>query len=229
MSPTKFAKDLAPTLRATGLLCLLIAGTVSAHATTITVNLDSGYPSNYIFYTYTGASGNASTLPVAPYRANVSGGQYHAGQSYYLWCYDINVDTNVGVNYAGSVQAPTTVAEIEAAYLENRVFQLGGYGASAAVVGPYALAVWELMNPTSINPAAFDRDPAAHALIVEAQQAYLSGAWTQSDANRYAVWTPDNLGSSQRFGLIATPEPASFGLMGLGLLAAYAKRRRSAR
>lgn len=214
------------------LLLLLIGGTAPAGAGTISVTLDPNFPSDYTFYTYTDSMGDSNTIPVSPYEATINGGGYLPNQSYYLWCYDINVDTAAGVAYSGTIQSPSTAATIEAAYLENQLIQLDGYNAPAPVVGPYSLAIWQLMNPSSVKPAPFPLDPAAQPLVAAAVAAYTSGAWTQADASQYSVWTPDNLATSQRFGLVAAPvtetrEPATFGLIGLGLLAASTLSRRT--
>lgn len=217
---------------------LLTAASLNAFGSTVYITLDSNYPTNYLSYTYTDSSNNTHTLPTGPYPSTLSGGLYVAGDTYYVWCYDFNVDTYVGVQYSGYLAAPTTPEEVESAYLEDQVIQLFGYPSPpasqdtiyAADTGPYAMAIWQLMNPSSYNPAPFAEDPAAQALITQAQTAFQNGTWTLADADNYTIWIPDDLSSSQRFGLIAingdVPEPASYLLIGAGLAVLVAIRRK---
>lgn len=236
--PHRCVLDLRVAFRILGVLCFLLTGTARVCATAVSITLDPNFPGDYLLYTYTDALGNSYTDPVGPYPATLVGGSYVANQTYFVWCLDINVDTSAGVSYPGSVITPTTPVEIEMAYLEDQAFQLGGYGAAVATIGPYGMAIWQLMNPSSINPGPFPLDPAAQSLVTQAQTIYSNGTWTQADAAQYAIWVPDNLSSSQRFGLIAAngttgnvPEPASFTftLMGAGLLIVYAALRRAMR
>lgn len=238
----RFRSSLKTALAANLVQCLafifvLTAASVSALGSTVYITLDSNFPTDYLSYTYTDSSGTY-TVPSGPYPATLSGGSYVDGQTYYVWCYDINVDSYAGEQYSGSLDAPTTAEEIESAYLEDQIIQLYGYPTApasedttyATETGAYSMAIWQLMDPSSYNPAAFPEDPAAQALITQAQTAYQNGTWTQADADNYTIWVPDDPSSSQRFGLIAinssVPEPASYLLIGAGLVGLTAIRRK---
>ncbi len=143
------------------------------------------------------------------------------------------MNTSIGVTYSGKVVAPTTVEEIEAAYLEDQVFKAGGYNAPVGTIGgPYSMAVWQLMFPSSVHNASngysFAPDPAAVDLILEAETAVANGTWNKYKAARYGIFVPYDLESSQRFGIISAvddpnrnltvnPEPSSFILFGTGV------------
>lgn len=190
------------------LLCLGAAGVEATHAATIIVTLDSNW-ADYHEYTYTATDLTNHTAPTGPYIGTFTGGSFGAGQVY-LFCLDFNVDTFIGQPYSGYLTYPTTPAEIESAYLENQVLQAGGYNANVqGVSGPAQMAIWYLMNPSSVNPAPFPVDQTTAALVTEAQNAYLSGAWTATMASAYPVWIPDVLTSSQRFGVMLGPRFSS--------------------
>lgn len=200
--------------------------TVAAHAETVTLDSNFG---NYHAYNYVGG-----LEYVGPYPGFMGGGGYIDGVWYYLFCLDINVPTNIGVTYQGSIKMPTTKAELAMTYLMDRVFNLGGYAADVNTIGgPFSMAIWEVMNPSSINPAAFVHDPAAATLVLEANNAVENLDWTSEDAAKYAIWVPNDLHSAQRFGLVAipppptpTPEPSTMAMLGSSLIGVYFWRRR---
>ena len=206
-----------------GLLALALVA--QSHATTINLTMADSM-SDYHSYTYYDV-GIAYTEPTGPYPATLSGGSYGSGVGVFVMCYDINIDAYVGATYAGIMVLPTTEAEIEAAYLQKELADDGGfYGAPLSESGPISMAVWQLMDPSSQNPAPFPLDPLAAAYVSQAENAYLSGDWTQADAANYAFWEPTPIGTTQRFGFvfgqaplssdITTPEPASLVLLLLG-------------
>jgi PEP-CTERM motif len=225
--PISCGKWLTNGARILGILLVWMLGGVELKATPVTLVLDPAFPANYLYYAYTDTNGQAQSTYAGPYKATLQGGGYDGSQTYYVYCYDFHVDTNVGTTYAGSMLIPTTESEIEAAYLQDRAFSQGGFNGVLSVIGPYSMAIWQIMNPSSINPAAFAYDAAAQALVAEATQAYTNGTWTQADAQKYAIWVPDNMSASQRFGAVApVPEPGSMLLVGAGLALASVLRRR---
>jgi hypothetical protein len=222
---------------------LVLALVAPSHATSISLKLTGDYYNrdDYPYYTYTDMYGNSHGEYTGPYPATVSGGSYGTGVGLFVMCYDINMDALIGETYTGIMVLPTTAAEIEAAYLQKKLATYedptpdGGFGAPLGVSGPISMAVWQLMDPSSQVPKPFALDPAAAALVVEAETAYLSGNWTQADAANYAFWEPTPINTTQRFGFvygqppqptdITNPEPASvmMFLLGGALLAAGKK------
>lgn len=221
--------------RILGLVLLVLVLAAQSRATDIIVTME-GSISDYLSYTYTDADGTTHTEYTGPYPVIVSGGSYGAGVQVYVMCYDINLDAYVGASYNGEFVLPDEADEIEAAYLQNQLVEDGGFSADVQTVsGPISMAIWQLMDGSSQNPAPFAQDPAAAALVAEAQNAYLSGAWTQADAERYPLWAPTPLGSTQRFGFLEgqaplnsdiVPEPASPVLMAAGFAVVLALRRK---
>ena len=206
-------------LRVLGLVLLALALVSVARAGSIKLTLDPNYPSDYHFYTYT-VGGQNYTLPTGPYPAILSGGKYGTGTLAYLICFDINVDTYVGSTYTGSLVTPTDTTQLEVSYLMAQLSHLGGYDAPVnSVSGPISMAIWQLENPSSVNPKAFVQDPAAQPWVNAAVTAVSSGQWAAADAAQYPFWSPDNLSSSQRFGIVSTiPEPATCALVGASLI-----------
>ena len=94
----------------------------------------------------------------------------------------------------------------------NQLGLVGGYYAPLSTTGPIGMAIWQLEDPSSINPATFVPDPAAQPWVTNAVNAVTSGAWTAADAAQHPFWTPDNLSAAQRFGIVEivdnAPEPA---------------------
>ena len=220
----------------TGLLVLALAAQLHA-STTITLTL-GGSISDYHSYTYTDADGTQHTEYSGPYPATVSGGSYGSGAAVFVMCYDINITAYLGSNYNGIFELPSAPDEIEAAYLQKQLASLGGYDAPVSVSGPYSMAVWQLLDGSSQNPAPFALDPAAAALVQAAQQAYANGTWTQAMAANYPFWAPTPIGTTQRFGFVlgeapqsgditTIPEPASLLPMaaGFGVLLALRRKR----
>lgn len=206
------------------LACIGAIATVGAHAATIVVTLDPYWP-DYHQYTYTATDLSSHTLPTGPYLATFAGGSFNSS-TVYLFCLDFNIDTNIGQPYSGYLVYPTTQADIESAYLENKVLHGGGYDADVqSLSGPVSMAIWTLENPSSANPKPFPVDPTTAALVAEAQNAYLNGTWTASMAKDFPMWIPDTIGSSQRFGVMTTPEPGSASLFGIAGLLFFASRK----
>lgn len=105
------------------------------------------------------------------------------------------------------------------------------------ISGPISMAVWQLMDPSSQNPAPFALDPAAAVYVSQAEDAYDSGTWTQADAASYAFWEPAPITTTQRFGFVygqppdpsditTLPEPGSLVPMAAGFAVVLALRRK---
>ena len=207
-------------LRVLGMLLLALALMSLARAGNITVTLDPNW-SDYGTYSYT-VAGVTYTRYTGPYEATLTGGIYGSGTLAYLSCFDINVDTNIGTLYTGSLTAPTGKTQLEVAWLMNQLGLAGGYYAPLSTTGPIGMAIWQLEDPSSINPAPFVEDPAAQPWVTNAVNAVTSGAWTAADAAQQPFWTPDNLSAAQRFGIVelahSAPEPGSFALVGASLI-----------
>jgi len=222
--------------RAAVLGLLLLGLAAQSYANTIVLTL-AGNLSDYHSYTYTGVDGKTHDEYTGPYPAILSGGSYGDGGAAFVMCFDINLDAVVGKPYDGIFVLPTEEAEFEAAYLLNKLANLGGYNADVQTIsGPIGMAIWQLMDPSSQNPAPFALDPAAASLVAEAQNAYLGGAWTETDAANYALWEPTPIDTTQRFGFVSgqapppsdidpVPEPASAVLMAAGFGVVLALRR----
>jgi len=207
------------------LVLLVLALAAQSHATTIIVTLESSI-NDYHSYTYTDVDGTQHTEYTGPYPVTVSGGSYGTGVEIYVMCFDINLDAYIGASYSGIFVPATEADEIEAAYLQNKLANEGGFNADVQTVsGPISMAVWQLMDGSSQNPASFPLDPAAAPLVAEAQNAYLTGAWTEGDAEKYPLWESVPITTTQRFGFMegqaplpsdVVPEPDSLVLMAAG-------------
>jgi hypothetical protein len=198
-------------------------------ASVVNLTLDGNFSApDYSWYSYTDTAGAQKSDPVGPYITYLSGSLYD-NALVYTFCYDINADTDVGVSYGGQLETFTDTATMEATYLMNQLNMEGGFNASLEDRGTVALAIWEIMYPSSTtNGPEFDSDPAAQPYELEAATAVADGSWTAADSARYPTWVPDD-SSLQRFGVILegslvddsaspTPEPPSFGLAGPGIL-----------
>jgi hypothetical protein len=233
MAGTSSYRSIAARTAVLGLIVLALA--TQSHATTIILTL-GGSIGDYHYYTYTDADNVQHSEYTGPYPATLSGGSYGSGVGVFVMCYDLNVHAYLGASYDGVFEEPTEANEIEAAYLQMKLADLGGYSAPVSVSGPYSMAVWQLMDSNSVDPAPFPLDPLAAGLVAEAQNAYTTGAWTQQDAGIYPFWEPVPITTTQRFGFVlgrapeqtdVAPEPVSAVLMaaGFGVLLALRRKR----
>jgi hypothetical protein len=208
--------------------CLLFAA--AAHADTVTLTLNPNLSSpTYTYYTYTDYAGDSVGEWVAPYQITLSDptGPYNGAA--YAICFDINNATYVGQADTGHLVYDYTDTDVlEATYLANLLNTDGDQSAPVAVQGAIALAIWQIMFPTSTNsenepfgPSQWD--PAAQPYIALAAAAVAAGNWTSWDTSNYPMWVPDNP-AFQRFGVIlqdsppvVNPEPGGWLLFGTGL------------
>jgi hypothetical protein len=200
------------------MVCL---GMSLAHASTVYLTLDGNFsPPDYDFYTYTDIYGTVhDSIPVGPYITYLNGDGYD-NTPVYTFCYDFNSPTDVGTEYPGSFETPTDTATLEATFLIDQLNMLGLFNAPLATRGAISMAIWETMNPSSTTSGfPFPSDPAAQTYEIEAALAVSDGSWTAADSAVYPTWVPADP-SIQRFGvvLLSAPEPASWILMGAGIL-----------
>lgn len=208
---------------------LLTLISMAAWADGITLTLDGNFSSpDYSWYGYTDTAGQVQSQPVGPYITYISGDGYN-NTPVYTFCYDINNDTDVGVAYSGQFETLTDNATMESTWLLNQLNLMGGFNAPLDDRGAIAMAIWQIMYPSSNNNgAAFPTDPAAQPFELDAAAAVANGSWTAADSALYPTWIPDD-SSIQRFGMIlpgapensqgpSAPEPASWGLFAIGIL-----------
>jgi hypothetical protein len=218
--------------RVFGLLLLALAFMSLARAgNVVTITLDPNFPGDYHTYSYT-VAGVTYQEYTGPYPAILTGGIYGTGTAVYLACFDINVETPVGTTYPGSLTPPAVLTgnlpqnvdpntQLEAAWLMNQLSLLGGYYAPVSTSGPISMAIWQIEDPTSIDPAPFVEDPKAQPWVTAAINAVNNG-WNAADASQHPYWSPDPGLSVQRFGIVElvdnSPEPGSFALVGGSLI-----------
>ena len=120
-----------------------------------------------------------------------------------VFCMDLHIDTYLGTTYEGSLSAPQTQMEQEAAFLASYALYLGAPsgGLVVSVEGPVSMAIWQIMG--TLGPTA--PDPAAQSYIELAQSAYSNHAITPAFLTGVSVWTPSQPGSAQRF-VTAVPD-----------------------
>jgi hypothetical protein len=163
-----------------------------------------------------------------------------------VFCMDLHIDTYLRTTYEGSLSAPQTQLEQEAAFLASYALYLGAPsgGLVNLVEGPISMAIWQIMGTMGATPL----DPAAQSYIELAHSAYSNNAITPAFLTGVSIWTPNQQGSAQRFvtansddstilgalggtqsaGLSEAPEPGTLVLFGTGiLLMAVSRIRRS--
>jgi MYXO-CTERM domain-containing protein len=194
-------------LTAAGILAILLL-CPSVQATTI--KLTGNYTWNY------------EGIAVGPYLASLNG-----APDLSVFCLDLHIGTGVQTTYAGGLTTPSTEAEDEAAFLAAYSLYLGSPSSLPTIVtnveGPVSLAIWQLMGTMGDTKP----DPAAAPYIQFAQYAYSHDLIPTTFLATVSIWTPDQLGSQQRFmtavrddSMIETalPEPGTAAFLGTGVL-----------
>ncbi len=207
------------------------------YAGSITFGLLNDPHQNYTFQT---PGGQYVTDPVGPYPgflgANVSGDLFG------FFCIDYVKGANWGGTYSGTlynigdaIPGKSLQQQLEAGYLSDALYQLGGSSASTSLYqGPISFAIWQIMDTT---PGDVPVDPAAQPWILQAQNAYNSGTLHAANFSQTLIFVPDNP-SIQDFMTLSpdpippssAPEPASIALaaMGATLIGLSQIRRRRA-
>ena len=193
-----------------------------------------GDPSqNYMFARADSPVGAMVSDPVGPYPGWL--GSDSLGNLYGFFCIDYLKTANWNTSYAGqvytvqdSIPGKTEQQLVEAAYLSDKLFWLGGASASTNLYqGPISFAIWEIMDPTAGH---VPEDPAARWYVLDAQQAYASHMATAANFPNMRIFVPDNP-SIQEFMTLSpgVPEASTLSLMVGGLLLVWGKVRMSRR
>jgi len=157
---------------------------------------------------------------VGPYLGTLTG-----SSAVGFFCLDDTLTAYFGTSYNGTVKAPTTQQEKEAAFLASYAVYLGSPSSNGAIVnsveGPISFAIWQIMGTLGSNPA----DPAAQPFIQTAEYAYSHNLISQSYLSTVQIFLPSDP-SVQRFITAipdssevssVVPEPGTFVLVVLGL------------
>jgi len=123
-----------------------------------------------------------------------------------FFCLDFNLTSTFGGSYPGTVVAPTTQQEQEAAFLGAYAIYNGAPSSTPSVVnlveGPISFAIWQIMGTLgTVHP-----DPAAQQYIQTAQYAYSHNLIPQSYLDSVLIFEPAGH-AFQRF-ITAVPDSA---------------------
>jgi hypothetical protein len=193
-----------------------------------------GDPSqNYMFARADSRVGAMVSDPVGPYPGWL--GSNALGNLYGFFCIDYGKTANWNASYQGQVYTVqdaipgrTEQQLVEAAYLSDKLFWVGGSSASTNLYqGPISFAIWEIMDPTAGHVPV---DPAAQVYLLDAQQAYASRMATAVDFPNTRIFVPDNP-SIQEFMTLSpgVPEASTVSLVVGGLLLVVGRARMSRR
>ncbi len=199
----------------------------------ITFGLLSDPNQNYMFARADSPAGGTVSDPVGPYPGWL--GSDTMGNLYGFFCIDYLKTANWNTSYAGQVYTvqdaiPGKTAQqlVEAAYLSDKLYWLGGSSASTNLYqGPISFAIWEIMDPAAGHVPV---DPAAQPYVLEAQQAYASHMITAANFPNTRIFVPDNP-SIQDFMTLSpeVPEASTLSLVVGGLLLVWGRVRMSRR
>ena len=170
---------------------------------------------------------------VGPYYGTLTG-----SSAVGFFCLDDELTAYFGASYSGTVAAPTTQPEEEAAFLAAYSLYLGSPSSNPGIVqsveGPISFAIWQIMGTLGSKPP----DPAAQPFVATAEYAYSHNLIPQSYLSTVLIFSPYDQ-NIQRFIAVvpasemilsAVPEPASITVAAAGLWVllprALARRRR---
>jgi hypothetical protein len=190
---------------------------------------------SYSFARTDSPAGQIITEPVAPYPGWI--GSNTVGNQYGFFCIDYLKTANWNATYTGTlyhvqddIPGKTREQVVEAAYLSDRLYQLGGMAASLNLYqGPISFAIWQIMDPALGH---VERNAAAQPYVQEAQYMYSTGKISASLYAKTLIFVPDNpaIQDFMTVSAASAPEPGSvmlflagFGLIGVGLF----RRRRN--
>jgi len=205
-------------------LMMLLAGLASADSVMFGLG---GDPGQYYTFTPVGApAGVTDTEPAGPYPGVLV--ENNSADNNFFFCITFTKVAYWGASYEGTLIAPTTQPQLEAAYLASELYNLGDQNAPLSVKGAISMAIWQITDPT---PGHVPVDPAAQPYVAQAQAAYNAGKLTPAQFTSSKIFVPNDpsiqdfmLSAAQ---LTATPEPGTIALMltGLGLIAISRLRR----
>ena len=199
---------------AAALLCCLAVGPV-LHASIFTLGQD---PNQLFNFQNTGEN-------VGPYPGTLTGSNITN-----FFCLDYTLTATFGTSYAGTVAAPTTPQEEEAAFLAAYAIYQGSPSSTVNAVnlveGPISFAIWQIMGTLGTTPP----DHAVQQFVQTAQFAFSHNLIPQAFLNNVLIFKPAN-NQTQRFitavpnnGMVspmivsaivsaAVPEPRTTGLV----------------
>jgi hypothetical protein len=157
----------------------------------------------------------STQVPGKPWSVNVGFADSNYGE---VVCLDFTRTTNIPASFEVMIKAPTTKWELEAAFLVSEMLS-----APAGQIDDYQFAIWEIMNPWGTPFYS----TLANSLVSQAQSQILTADMFAD----YRIFIPTQT-CDQRFlgpgepppGEV--PEPATLGLLGIGIGTVGILRRR---
>jgi hypothetical protein len=139
--------------------------------------------------------GQIVTEPVAPYPGWI--GSNTVENQYGFFCIDYLKTANWNATYTGTlyhvpddIPGKTSEQVVEAAYLSDRLYQLGGMTANLDLYqGPISFAIWQIMDPA---PGHVQVNPASQPFIQEAQYMYHTGQISAANYQKTLIFVPEN-------------------------------------
>jgi hypothetical protein len=213
------------------LAALILAAGTSLHATSTVFGLLNDPNQNFSFQRTDSPAGATITDPVGPYPGFL--GANIPGDLYGFFCIDYLKTATWGTSYpgtlyniGGAVPGKTLQQQLEAGFLSDQLYRLGGSNASTSLYqGPISFAIWQIMDPT---PGDVPRDPAAQAWVEQAVNMYNAGLLSAADFSNTLIFVPNDPALQDFMTLSAspTPEPQTVTLCAGALLIILGKLRR---